>query len=195
MAGHTTAERSDPRPPLRRPRHGCGSERPGSAARLRSGCASKLGDHMGVGREEDLRAVAHHVGDLKRVALLVEHQRREAVAEVIRGRPGIGALDLAVDLRRRDRSDPGRAEPPAITAQEGRRALLPSPSWSDPKATSGSCSRLGADGISVPGGPTSAATARGPGSLTSFTPRINRDGGTITSTRQIPRPPFGDSTP
>jgi hypothetical protein len=52
--------------------------------------------------------MAHHVGDLKRVALLVEHQRREAVAEVIRGRPHIGALDLAVDLRRRNRSDPGR---------------------------------------------------------------------------------------
>jgi hypothetical protein len=52
--------------------------------------------------------VPHHVGDLKRVALLVEHQRRETVAEVVGGCPCVRTFDLAVDLGPRDRSDPDR---------------------------------------------------------------------------------------
>jgi hypothetical protein len=46
------------------------------------GRASKLRDYVSVRREEDLGAMAH-VGDLQRVTLLVEHERGEAVAQVV----------------------------------------------------------------------------------------------------------------
>jgi hypothetical protein len=140
---------------------------------------------MGVGREKHLRAVAHHVGDLKRIALpgrrvanvgypagghpccpdgLPESGADGRSGKGLGGRAGRTEIARALGLQRRrainDRWVVYRrrpAEPRDPRSGSRRRALLASPSWSDPKATSGFFSPPGAGGTSVLGGPTSAA--------------------------------------